>query len=208
MSVYRSVSIESFHFVLVQLPVWSFPASTHDARCYSSHCVCSHNICHKCSLCNRNSQSGLLLSCFLSFSLSRYNIFSLLVSPLTFHIIFSLCYDSLVLLYKKENAWLMHKAHLWFLLAFQTWFCEVYSRYNAFIYYQRRLKCTLCSPWLMSLSHLFYLCIWLFSLSSPTFCLSPLSSRFRLYLQTIWLVTSMLHRCRSLNQNSMYSSSF
>lgn len=48
---------------LIRLPVWSFSPSTHDARCYSSHCVCSHNICHKCSLCNRNSQSGLPSSC-------------------------------------------------------------------------------------------------------------------------------------------------
>lgn len=48
---------------LIRLPVWSFSPSTHDARCYSSHCVCSHNICHKCSLCNRNSQSGLPPSC-------------------------------------------------------------------------------------------------------------------------------------------------
>lgn len=48
---------------LIRLPVWSFSPSTHDARCYSSHSVCSHNICHKCSLCNRNSQSGLPSSC-------------------------------------------------------------------------------------------------------------------------------------------------
>lgn len=40
-----------------------FPPSTHDARCYSSQCVCSLHICHKCSLCNSNSQPGLLLSC-------------------------------------------------------------------------------------------------------------------------------------------------
>lgn len=65
----NEVNIKSFKSALVQLRVWSFPPSTHDARCYASHCVCSHHICHKCSLCNCNSKSGLLLSCLLSLSL-------------------------------------------------------------------------------------------------------------------------------------------
>lgn len=87
---------------LIRLLVWSFSPSTHDARCYSSHCVCSHNICHKCSLCNRNSQSGLPPSCLppphsIYRQISTVNIFTLLASTLTsffffWHLVILMCF--------------------------------------------------------------------------------------------------------------------
>lgn len=166
---------------LIRLLVWSFSPSTHDARCYSSHCVCSHNICHKCSLCNRNSQSGLPPSCLPLLPLFR----DLYLQQISFRFWY--------------QPWLLFFWHLMILMCFlkpawglipdlcQLLTASVYSG-NYYVAVCLQLVRVSVFPFLTSVH--------------STDCLSPpLSHRFQLYLQTTWLVTSMLRRCRSLSIN-------
>lgn len=103
---------------------------------------------------------------------------------------------------------MVHKAHLCSLLAFQSiWYCDYLDSYNAYLYYQLKMKCCLSSFQLVSPSPSFFPAFCIF-LSPPLFLSFALSIRFQWYLQTIWRVTSMWPRCRSLNQNSMYCTSF
>lgn len=195
---------------LIRLPVWSFSPSTHDARCYSSHCVCSHNICHKCSLCNRNSQSGLPRSCAPPPHLphSKYScistkyMFLLLASALTF--LFSLAsYDSHVLFKKKCMSGAQDSSLIF--ASFSQHLCnpEIIAW---LLIYTLCVQCCLSSPSLKCLLFIYWLIDWFTSMYATDFFLPlafPLSHRFQLYLQTTWLVTSMLRRCRTLTLNGM-----
>lgn len=66
-------------------------------------------------------------------------------------------------------------------------------------------RCLSSSP-LKCLLFIYLLIDWFTSIYATDFFLPlvfPLSHRFQLYLQTTWLVTSMLRRCRTLTLNGM-----
>lgn len=127
--------------------------------------------------------SSLLTPHSISRFISTVNIVSLLVSTLTF-VFFSFLasYDSHVL-YKtcmRTRAWSSPASHS--ICLARKWLCG----------------CLSSAPPCVCLSF-FNSCPfhWLLVFLSPP----PLSHRFQLYLQTTWLVTSMLRRCRSLSIN-------
>lgn len=117
----------------------SSPPSTHDARCYSSQCVCGLHICHKCSLCNSNSQPGsLALSCLPCVSqLWLYRIRQ-----------FFVFYNSHGPLLMK-NAWIPNNTRLWSLPASRSiWWClfrnKKCKKKKRFSYYHHRCKTECC----------------------------------------------------------------
>lgn len=122
-------------------------------------------------------------------------IFSL-ASALTFFSRFGILWFSCALLKRKMHKWCtgLIPALCSFLTAF------IYSGIHCLALYRSASTGMLLVLTSTAVSVFFFLCPhhWLFPPSGFS-----LSHRFQLYLQTTWLVTSMLRRCRTLTLNGM-----